>query len=239
MKKDLRSAYSLLLFDADNTLFDFTAGSRVAFDRAMAACGHASNADAFAIYEKINLSYWKAFEHGEIPKEAIYPGRLRELSGALGITIDPAHFDATYKSALGEQVLLMPGAEEVLTRLHRENFRLFVITNGDTAVQNARFARSSLTPLFEKIFISETIGMAKPSVGFFRAVADAIPSFSPEKALVIGDSPSSDIRGAMNAGWDAVYYDPTHTPLPAGISARYTIHALTDLLPLLNLSERS
>ena len=229
--------YKFLLFDADNTVFDFTAGSKIAFHLAMAACGLAGGEETFAVYEKINVAHWKAFERGEITKEAIYSGRLQALSQALGVAIDIDRFDAVYKKVLGEQALLMPGADAVIRRLHAAGFRLFIITNGDTAVQKARFARSPLTPCFEQIFISETIGVAKPEAGFFSAVMEAIDGFDNERALVIGDSPSSDIQGAMNAGLDAVYFDPDMKPLPPGIEARYTIRALPDLLDLLGVEE--
>lgn len=229
--------YKFLLFDADNTVFDFTAGSKIAFHLAMAACGLAGGEETFAIYEKINLAHWKAFERGEITKEAIYSGRLQALSQALGVTIDIDRFDSVYKKVLGEQALLIPCADAVIHRLHAAGFRLFIITNGDTAVQKARFARSPLTPLFEQIFISDAIGVAKPEAGFFTAVMNAIDGFEKERTLVIGDSPSSDIKGAMNAGLDAVYFDPAMKPLPPGIEARYTIRALPDLLDLLGVGE--
>lgn len=229
-------SYDFLLFDADNTLFDFTAGSRIAFASAMDACGLPRGEATFGIYEAINLSFWKAFERGEIPKEAIYPGRLAALADAIGHPVPAEAFDRVYKKALGEQALLIPGAEELIPRLRNEGFRLFIITNGDTGVQQARFVRSPLTPYFESIFISEQIGTAKPSPAFFAAVASSINGFDPRRALIVGDSPSSDIRGAMNAGWDSVYFDRDGQPLPAGITANYTIHALTELYPILGLS---
>ncbi len=50
-----------------------------------------------------------------------------------------------------------------------------------------------------------------------------------ENCLLIGDSPSSDIRGANNAGIPCCWYDPHGTALPEGLRIDYRITDLRQL----------
>ena len=161
---------------------------------------------------------------------------LADETGAAAVCCDIADPDAvneSYKAAISHQNILMPNALEVLSALKARGYRLFIITNGDAAIQHKRLATSPITPLIEKTFISEEIGYAKPAKAFFDAVECAIEGFDKTKALVIGDSESSDMLGAQNAGIDACFFSPKNAALPDGISAKYRIRALRELLVLL------
>lgn len=225
--------YRYLLFDADDTLFNFDAGSRNAFREAMAMQGLSASDEDYDRYAAINLALWKQFEKGEIEKETILTKRFRDYTARYGIPADPDRLNEAYKAAIAKQNVLMPHALEVLTELRRRGYRLFIITNGDAAIQHKRLSASPITPLIEKVFISEEIGAAKPSSDFFKAVEQGVKGFDKALALVIGDSESSDMLGAQNAGIDACYFSPSDRPLPDGITAKYRINTLPELLTLL------
>ena len=225
--------YEYLLFDADDTLFDFDQGSHNAFREAMNEHGIASSDADYDRYAAINLALWKQFEKGEIEKETILTKRFRDFIAISGWNADPDAVNESYKAAISHQNILMPNALEVLSALKARGYRLFIITNGDAAIQHKRLATSPITPLIEKTFISEEIGYAKPAKAFFDAVECAIEGFDKTKALVIGDSESSDMLGAQNAGIDACFFSPKNAALPDGISAKYRIRALCELLVLL------
>ncbi|MBR2987486.1 MAG: YjjG family noncanonical pyrimidine nucleotidase [Clostridia bacterium] len=226
--------YRYLLFDADDTLFDFDQSSRRAFHIAMTENGVTEQDGDYERYAAINLALWKQFERGEIEKQEILTKRFRRYAEAYGIACAPDAVNESYKLALCSQNILMPSALDVIKTLHQKGFRLFIITNGDANIQHRRLAGSPITPYIEKVFISEEIGYQKPSREFFDAVMTGIEGFEKEKALVIGDSETSDIKGANNAGIDACYFSPMGAALPVGITARYRISALTDLYAILN-----
>ena len=75
--------------------------------------------------------------------------------------------------------------------------------------------------------------MQKPQKAYFDAVAAAIPQFDPALALVIGDSLSSDMLGAYNAGIDSCWYNPLGTENRSGVPCTYEIRRLRELLSLL------
>ena len=66
------------------------------------------------------------------------------------------------------------GAEEVCRTLSRD-YDLYLITNGNAAVQHGRFDPSPIRKYFKDCFISDEIGAEKPSAAFFEIVRSRIP----------------------------------------------------------------
>ncbi len=221
--------YKILLFDADNTIFNFTKGAEHAFCSAINDFGVNAKPTDFPVYAEINEGLWKKYERGEIKKSEIYVKRFELFADRLGISIDAESVNSSYKAYLAEEAILIDSVETVLRLFHSLGLRLFIITNGDTKVQKSRISKSPIKNYFEKSFISDEIGEAKPSYGFFKYVADNIPEFKKEYTLVIGDSPTSDIKGANNFGIDACYFNPYKNPLPDGVFAKYTVDSLREL----------
>ena len=77
------------------------------------------------------------------------------------------------------------------------------------------------------------MGADKPSKAFFDACFAAIPGFRLEETVMVGDSLTSDIRGARNVGLRSCWYNPQYLPPRPDIPADYTIGALPELPPLL------
>ena len=85
---------------------------------------------------------------------------------------------------------------------------------------------------FEKIFISSEIGAAKPSREFFDAAFAKIDAFSRERAIIIGDSLTSDILGGINAGIKTCLYSDKEN-ITGAIIPDYKIKSLGELPNLL------
>ena len=114
-----------------------------------------------------------------------------------------------------------------------KKYRLFLASNGTASVQKGRMTSANLYRFFEKVFVSQEIGHNKPSRAYFDACFAAIPDFDPEKAMIVGDSLSSDIQGGINAGIKTCWVNPTHAAAKAGIRPDYEIEALHQLPALL------
>ena len=98
----------------------------------------------------------------------------------------------------------MDGAEEVLAAL-RDRYRFAIITNGLRTVQHGRLARSTIRGDIAALVISEEVGSAKPAAGIFDAAFAAMGGPAKAEVLMIGDSLTSDIRGAYDYGIDACW----------------------------------
>ncbi len=225
-------AYKIALFDADNTLLDFTRAEHNAVSICLAARGLPSDEETVSCYSRINDGYWKRLEQGLTTRDRLKVDRFADLFSALGYEGDPKSMAVDYEEALSRQTHLMDGALELIQALYGK-CRLFIITNGTAVVQKGRFGNSPLAPYFERCFISEEMGCNKPEKAFFDRVATEISDFDSHEAIVIGDSLSSDIRGGINAGLDTCWFDPAGKSAPEGMKITYTVRTLDEILPIL------
>ena len=87
--------------------------------------------------------------------------------------------------------------------------------------------------MFDHIFISEVVGVEKPNMGYFDAVFTGAKITEPEKALIIGDSLTSDIKGGNNAGIKTCWYNPRHEVNNKGVTVDYEIDDLNRIFGVL------
>lgn len=224
--------YSIALFDADNTLLDFTRAEHDALCACLAARGLDSSEETVSVYSAINDGHWKRLERGETTRDRLKVERFADYFATVGYNGDPVRMARDYESTLGRQTHLLEGALELIQGLYGK-CRLYIVTNGITAVQQSRFGACPLAPYFEHCFISEQMGCAKPEKRFFDGVAAAIPDFDPKEAIVIGDSLSSDMQGGINAGLDTCWYNPKGKNAPANMPITYTVRDLAEIREIL------
>ena len=228
--------YTYLLFDADNTLFDFGMAEFHAFRETCAHAGIIWSEEAYRTYSAINDALWKKLERGETTQAELKVQRYREFLAWYGYTgeLEPKAvcMGNTYKEALGRQAFLMPHAEEVLDALTGKGYRISIITNGISQIQRARMASSPIRKYITGLYISEELGVAKPDPAFFDTVFADLGDPAKEKVLVIGDSLSSDIDGAAAYGLDCVWFTPDKGDAGER-KPTYTVKELPELLSIL------
>lgn len=225
--------YRALFLDMDGTFLDFHAAERQAFYRAFAETGEQPDEEKYQLYSAINDQLWKAFERGEIPKDAIRRSRYTKLFERLDIEADGTAVELDYERFLGEGHELIGHAEEVLSFL-AERYPLYVVTNGFASVQKNRLKLSGIERFMKQLFISEEIGYQKPQKEFFDICFSRIdPPVAPTEVLLIGDSLTSDILGAKNAGIDSCWFNPEGVENKSGIRPDFEIRSLLTLKELL------
>lgn len=220
--------YSIALFDADNTLLDFTLAERNALCACLSLRDLPTDEETVSIYSAINDSHWKRLEQGETTRDRLKFQRFEDFFASIGYSGSHIQMARDYEAALGQQTCLVEGALELIRRLYGQ-CRLYIVTNGITAVQKSRLGGSALAPYLDRCFISEEMGYAKPDKRFFDLVAASIPDFHPRKALVIGDSLSSDIRGGICAGLDTCWYNPKGKLAPDDLPITYRVSHLREV----------
>ena len=226
--------YPYLLFDADNTLFDFDLAELRAYENVCQTHGLPWSEAGYDLYHQCNAALWRDFDRGLCTKEFLLVERFRRYLERSGQSGDPAAMNKTHLETIASSACLLPGALE-LCRALAENHQLYIITNGVEASQRSRFERSPLVPYFEDLFISEAVGSGKPSRAYFDYVFQSVPGLTPQNGLVIGDSLSSDIQGANNAGLDCCWYNPGGLPRPDGLRVDYEARTLAEILPVASL----
>ena len=220
-----------LLLDLDDTILDFHKAERIALSKTFRDFGLEPAEDVLDLYHNINKWHWEQLELGVMTRDQVLVNRFGALFEKVGMTVDPAACAKSYESNLGIGHYFLPGAEEAVKRLS-ERCRLFLVSNGTATVQHSRLTSAGLYPYFEQVFISQEIGYNKPEKTYFERCFERIPGFEQERALMVGDSLTSDIKGGINAGLKTVWVNPAHKPC-GDIRPDYEIEGLCQLESLL------
>ena len=221
-----------LFLDLDDTILDFHKAERIALSKTIREFGLEPTEEVLCRYHTINKWHWEQLELGAMTREEVLVGRFSMLFRERGIAASAVQIARAYEKNLGIGHYFLPGAEEAVEQLSQK-YRLFLASNGTASVQKGRMTSANLYRFFEKVFVSQEIGHNKPSKAYFDACFAQIPDFDPAKAMIVGDSLSSDILGGINAGIKTCWVNPAHAEAKKGICPDFEIEALHQLEALL------
>lgn len=221
-----------VMLDLDDTILDFHKAERIALSKTIRDFGVEPGEDVLNRYHLINKAHWEMLERGELTREEVLTNRFAVLFRELGRQVDPVACARDYEGNLGIGHYFLPGAEEAVTELHKK-YKLYLASNGTASVQHSRLKSANLYRHFDGIFISQEIGFNKPSKEYFEACFAKIPGFDPKKAIMAGDSLTSDILGGKNAGIATVWVNPSRKKA-GDIQPDYEIESITQLEALLD-----
>ena len=219
-----------LFLDLDDTILDFKKAEYIAIGKTIADYGVEPTDEVRHRYHMINKWHWEQLELGNMTRQQVTEGRFDVFFGEMGVKVDAAKVADDYMHNLAQGHYFLPGAEEAVEALSKK-YRLFIASNGTAFVQHSRMTSANLYRFFEKVFVSQAIGHNKPAKEFFDGCFAQIPDFDITKAVMVGDSLSSDIKGGINAGLKTVWVNPDH--LEGKIQADYEIESITQLEALL------
>lgn len=200
--------YKTLLFDADETLYDF----KKAGDRALEAFYRKKNISCslntfIDTYEKENHLLWRSFEEGRVTAEEVKVSRFVNTMKKLSLyENDGESLSELYISELAKCNYLLDGAEELILKI-KNDYEMFIITNGFWDVQKKRIGESELFRHFKDLIVSEKVGYAKPDRRIFDYAFEAASNPQKDDVLIIGDSLSSDIKGGSLYGIDTCWFN--------------------------------
>ena len=199
-----------IFFDLDHTLWDFEKNSALAFEKIFQELNFDINSQQFmAIYNPINVAYWKLYEKNEIDQETLRVSRVKDAFEALNysITLDEINIISNlFIDYLTSNNHLIEGTIETLEYL-KDKYVLHIITNGFSFVQDVKLQNSNLDKYFVSITNSEAAGHKKPHENIFKH-ALTTANASKTESIMIGDSFEADVLGAINFGINAVYFNP-------------------------------
>ena len=118
------------------------------------------------------------------------------------------------------KVAAIVGAEELLRELSKTAC-CYVATNAKASTEadiRKALARVGLDKYIKGIFCFRGLGFEKPSKEFFSSILASLNSEKNE-IVMVGDSLENDINGALNFGFDAIWFNPMKKKIPKGISS--------------------
>ena len=197
--------YQYLIFDLDNTLLNFSLSEYHALKALFTKYGIIFNDEALAEYKEINHELWTKLEEGRIKKEIVLETRFTKFFGTKGVLVDGKTVDDDYRKLLESRNDVMKDAIELLTELKKSGYIIYAGTNGVGRTQRQRLKNAKMSSFFTELYISEEVGFEKPDVRFFDTIFNQEGITDLSKVLMIGDSLSSDIRGANRIGIDSIW----------------------------------
>ena len=221
-----------LLLDLDDTILDFKLAEKIAISDTLRELGIEPTEEITSLYSEINKACWEKLERGEYTRQEVLYNRFAILFEKLGVKLSPADTKKIYETRLGIGHYFIPGAPEFLEKI-KDKYELYITSNGTAKVQSGRIASSGISKYFKEIFVSENLGVNKPSKLFFDKIFEKIDGFDKEKAIIVGDSLSSDILGGINAGIKTCWFNPHHKENKTAYKPDYEIDSLDRLPELL------
>lgn len=215
--------YDVILFDADETLYDFKKAEVEAFRNTM--LDFEVNYDEeihFNTYKKINTAIWKELEEGKITQAELKIERFRRFLKHMNMDFDATYFANIFMGHLANGSYLYDGSEELITFL-KNDLKIAIVTNGLSVVQDKRIRKSKIAHLFDEIIISEEVSISKPDPRIFEHTLNVLNYFDKDRVLMVGDNLTSDILGGINFGIDTCWYNPNKLDNHTDITPTYDI----------------
>jgi 2-haloacid dehalogenase len=225
--------YEIIIFDADETLFDFKKSEREAIKNTMLEFNIEYDENYhLKVYSDINTAIWREFEDGLITQDKLKVERFKRLSAKLNVEFDEVEYAKSYMKHLSYASFLYDDSINLIETLH-EKYKLSIVTNGLKDVQNNRIRKSIIAKYFEDIIISEEVKVSKPNPKIFEIALRNIQNTDKSKVLVVGDSLTSDIQGGVNFGVDTCWYNSNRIANKTKIKPTYEISNLMELRKVL------
>ena len=221
-----------LFLDLDDTILDFQKSEKLALSKTLRSLGVTPTDEVCDLYSRINLSYWKRLERKELTRDQVLVGRFEALFRQLAVVTDAAAAADCYAENLGIGHYFIPGAEETVQALHGR-YKLYLASNGTASVQSGRLKSADIGKYFDDIFISQNMGADKPDIRFFQEAFRRIGNFDPARAMIVGDSLTSDILGGIHAGIRTCWFNFRGREADPAICPDHVITDIRELIPLL------
>ena len=208
----------VVLFDLDDTLFDQQYCSRaglLAVQRAYAGRIAGSIKEIESAYGVLLEQWHKKVLDGLISINESRVERFRMLlSNAQTVATDTESQAAArcYHDAYDAAYRPVPGAIELLRRVKAER-PIGIVTNHIMSEQVKKIAAIGVEPFIDELVVSEEVGVPKPAAKVFHAALSRLGG-TPDQAVMVGDSWSSDIVGATELGIRAIWLNRYDRPCP-------------------------
>jgi HAD superfamily hydrolase (TIGR01549 family) len=209
-----------VLFDLDDTLFDHQYCSRTALTvvRSM----HPSlQTFAFDVLEATHARILETLHAdvmvGRIPLDAARAERFKQLYETAGVEADATLASRTavaYRDAYIDARQAIAGAATLLAAVHARA-KVAIVSNNLLEEQREKLRHCGLGRLYDVLVVSEEFGISKPDPRLFEIALARLGRVAAE-AVMVGDSWTADVMGALAAGIRPIWFNRNGTAPPAG-----------------------
>ena len=218
-----------VIFDLDNTLTDFMRMKENAVDAAVDAMVDAGlrfppkeiKEKIYAIYEREGIEFQTVFDHA-----------LTEMLGEVDFKIQAAGI-VGYRRAKEASLVLYPHVKVTLIELMKRGIRLGVVSDAPRKEAWLRLCYLQLHHMFDYVTTFEDTRERKPSPKPFLRTLDYF-QLQPSQAIMVGDWPERDIKGANTLGMITVFARYGDTKGATHSGANYDINDVYELVDIVD-----
>ncbi|MBR6736926.1 MAG: YjjG family noncanonical pyrimidine nucleotidase [Clostridia bacterium] len=226
-------SYNVILIDLDETILDFRHAEKNAHKLTTLQFDIPYRESDYKVYHEINDALWKELELGLVTREELVIKRFERYLNYLNSSADPKAFNEGYISNLSKGRKLLNGAEQTLKTLYERGKDIYIITNGVKRVQDGRLFGQPFMNYVKGVCISECVGASKPSLDFFKRAEKLFGITFDKNTVVVGDSLSSDIKGANQAGLDSVWINAFNKQNQTSVIPTYEVSKIEEVLDII------
>ncbi|MEU8888842.1 HAD family hydrolase [Streptomyces sp. NPDC048442] len=198
-----------VLWDIDDTIFDYSSSDRIGMTRHFAAEGLPGGYDtveqALGRWQELTRLHWGRFAAGESTFDEQRRDRIRDFLGTDVPDSEADDWFARHVSHYEAAWALFPDAVPVLDALS-EGYRHAVLSNSSIRNQDRKLRVLGVRDRFEAVLCAAELGVSKPDAAAFHAACDAL-ALPPHQVAYIGDHPDIDAQGAVAAGLTGIWLD--------------------------------
>lgn len=223
--------------DLDDTLWDFSGNSLISlakiYDMHDLHRFYPTMEQWRNRYLEVNHSLWARYNVGTISKDYLQHERFARPLIDCGMDEKEA-FDYSevlhtdYLRILGQCSALVPGARTLLEHIKARGLKIGVLSNGFKEVQFDKLRSGGVLDMIDCIVLSDEIDINKPDRRIFDYALQKAGTTA-EHSIMIGDNPDTDIKGALNAGWRAVFFNRNNLTIEFGEDVT-TVNDLRDII---------
>lgn len=227
-----------VLIDIDNTLLDFDAYVKKAMKDGFEIFNLGLYDDSmFRVFQQINNEMWRKIEQGSMTYDELMQERWNKIFTVLNISFDGCRFEKYFRECLFDSAIPIKNALDILAYL-KDRYILCVASNGPYDQQMNRLKKGKMFSFFSEFFISEKMGVSKPSKEFFSHCLSELNAernkqgaceILPSEIIMIGDSLTSDIAGAIDSGFKTCFFDKNNSGNINDLSVDHVVSTLDDI----------
>lgn len=198
-----------VIFDIDNTLYDFDHANLCAMETVREYCRHSFNLEEPLFQEYYQKAWNRAMERVGSDTAAIH-NRLLRFQCMMELLEQPVFPHAKilcceYWDTVLAHTKPFPGIVELFQALKAKQIRIGIGTDMTAYIQYRKLEVLGLSPYIDMVVTSEEAGVEKPHPKFFGLCVEKAGCFA-EECVFIGDNVKKDVNGAVAAGLQGIWY---------------------------------
>ena len=207
-----------ILFDTDNTLYDYTPANTMA-ERAVEAKVQnllGINPDTFhAAYKQSKHEIKQRLGHtASSHSRLLYFQRLLEILGFKAQLLTALDLEQTFWRTFLANAPLFPGVKDLLADLRYHNIAIAIVTDLTSNIQLRKLTYFHLEETFDAVVTSEEVGADKPDPRNFELVLKKLGLTHDHCIWMVGDNPATDVAGARSIR--AITFQKLHSGVSVG-----------------------